>query len=52
MGYTGLALKRLSKEGTQKVMESLKGEIRALLQDPDMEIKETALKILKRRRWL
>ncbi len=47
-----LALKRLGEEGKQKVLESLKDEIRALLDDPDMGIKEGALKILRRRKWV
>ncbi len=48
----GLALKRLSEEGKQKDLESLKGEIGAFLNDPDMSNKEAALKIIRRRKWL
>ncbi len=48
----GLALKRLGEEGKQKDLESLKGEIGAFLNDPDMGIKEAALKIIRRRKWL
>ena len=48
----GLALKRLSEEGKQKDLESLKGEIGAFLNDPDMSIKEAALKIIRRRKWV
>lgn len=48
----GLALRRVAEEGTQKVVESLREEIRLFLGDPDMEIKDIALKILKRRQWL
>ncbi len=48
----GLALKRLGEEGKQKDLESLKGEIGAFLNDPDMSIKEAALKIIRRRKWL
>jgi len=47
-----LALKRLSEEGKQKVLESLRGELGALLEDPNMGIKEAALKILRRRKWV
>ncbi len=47
-----LALKRLSEEGKQKVHESLREELGALLEDPNMDIKEAALKILTRRKWV
>jgi len=48
----GLALKRLSEEGKQKVLDSLREELGALLEDPDMGIKEAALKIIRRRKWV
>ncbi|NIO08978.1 MAG: hypothetical protein GTO40_13565 [Deltaproteobacteria bacterium] len=48
----GLALKRLGEEGKQTDHEELKEEIGALLQDPDMGIKEAALSILRKRKWL
>jgi HEAT repeat protein len=42
-----LALRRLDEAGSGRLQE-LKGEIEALLDDPDMEIKRVALQILKR----
>ncbi len=48
----GLALKRLSEEGMQRDHEILREEIGALLEDPDMGIKEASLDILRRRKWL
>jgi hypothetical protein len=42
----GLALKRLDEEGGGCLLE-IKEEIEALIDDPDMEVKRTALKILK-----
>ena len=43
-----LALKRLAEEGGESVLESLKEEIEALLNNPNMKIKKAALKILRK----
>jgi len=43
-----LALKRLAEEAGESVLESLREEIKPLLDDPDMKIKSAALKILKK----
>jgi HEAT repeat protein len=43
-----LALKRLSEEATESVLDSLRGEIQDLLDDPDMKIKRAALKIQRK----
>ncbi len=40
----------MAEEGGESALESLKEEIGALLEDPDMSIKEAALKILRRRK--
>ncbi len=45
-----LALKRLAKEAGESVLESWRPEIEALLNDSDMDVKRTALKILSTRR--
>jgi HEAT repeat protein len=45
-----LALKRLAEEGGGSVLDSLKEEIEALLNNPNMIIKKAALKILRRNR--
>ncbi len=45
-----LALKRLAEEGEAAVPESLKEEIEALLNNPNMKIKKAALKILRKNR--
>jgi HEAT repeat protein len=45
-----LALKRLSEEAGTSVLELLRGEIEGLLHDPNMEIKNAALKFLRRNR--
>jgi HEAT repeat protein len=45
-----LALKRLDEEAGESVLRSLRGEIEALLGDPDMKVKQTALKILREKR--
>lgn len=47
-----LALKRLGEEGSEVALKSLKEEIGALLHDPNMGIKEAALKIIRRRKWI
>jgi len=44
--FRGLALKRLDGEGGSCLLE-IKEEIEALINAPDMEVKRTALKILK-----
>jgi len=41
-----LALKRLAEERTESVLESLRAEIKTLLDDPDMKVKRAAVKIL------
>jgi HEAT repeat protein len=41
-----LALKRLAEEPSESVLESLRAEIRTLLDDPDMKVKRAAVKIL------
>ena len=41
-----LALKRLAEEPTESVLESLRAEIKTLLDDPDMKVKRAAVKIL------
>jgi HEAT repeat protein len=43
-----LALNRLSEEATESVLDSLRGEIQNLLNDPDMKIKRAALKIQRK----
>jgi hypothetical protein len=43
-----LALKRLAEEGEESVLESLRAEVEALLNDPNMKIKKAALKILRK----
>ncbi len=48
----GSALKRLSEEGKQRDLRALREEIEALLEDPDMSVKETPLDILRRWKWL
>jgi HEAT repeat protein len=45
-----LALKRLSEEAGTSVLELLRREIEGLLHDPNMEIKNAALKFLRRNR--
>jgi HEAT repeat protein len=45
-----LALKRLSEEATENILDSLRGEIQDLLDDPDMKIKRAALKIQRKKR--
>lgn len=45
-----LALKRLAEETGESVLESLRAEIEALLNDPNMKIKKAALKILRENR--
>ncbi len=45
-----LALKRLAEEGGESVLESLKEEIEALLNNPNMKVKKAALKILRKNR--
>ena len=44
----GLAIKRLSEDASEAALKSFSTEIEALLEDPDMEIKKTALKILRK----
>jgi HEAT repeat protein len=44
-----LALKRLAEEAERTVLESLRAEIEALLDDPNMKVKKAALKILRER---
>lgn len=43
-----LALKRLSEEAGESVLESLRKDVEPLLDDPEMKIKSAALKILKK----
>lgn len=43
-----LALKRLSEEAGESVLESLREDVEPLLDDPEMKIKSAALKILKK----
>ncbi|MBI4488008.1 MAG: HEAT repeat domain-containing protein [Deltaproteobacteria bacterium] len=45
-----LALKRLAEEGGESVPKSLRAEIEALLNDPNMKVKKAALKILRKNR--
>ena len=45
-----LALKRLSEEARESVLESLREDVEPLLDDPEMKIKSAALKILKKTR--
>lgn len=45
-----LALKRLAEEAGESVLESLRAEIEALLNDPNMKVKKAALKILRKNR--
>ena len=46
----GLAIRRLAEDAGDAVLQSFPTEIEALLQDPDMELKRAALKILGKRR--
>ena len=46
----GLAIRRLADDAGDAAMRSFPTEIEALLQDPDMEVKRAALKILGKRR--
>jgi HEAT repeat protein len=43
-----LALNRLSEEATESILDSLRGEIQDLLNDPDMKIKRAALNIQRK----
>jgi hypothetical protein len=43
-----LALKRLAEEAGESVLESLREDVKPLLDDPDMKIKSAALKVLKK----
>jgi HEAT repeat protein len=43
-----LALKRLAEEASESVLESLRAEIQALLDDPDMKVKRAAVKIRRK----
>ena len=45
-----LALKRLSEEAGTSVLELLRGEIEGLLHDPNMKVKKSALKFLRKNR--
>lgn len=45
-----LALKRVAEEGGESVLESLRAEIEALLNDSNMKVKKAALDILKKNR--
>ncbi len=45
-----LALKRLAEEGGGSVLDSLKEEIEALLNNPNMKVKKAALNILRNKR--
>ena len=45
-----LALKRLAEEGEESVLELLKEEIKALLNNPNMKVKKAALNILRKNR--
>jgi len=45
-----LALKRLAEEVGESVLKSLREEIEALLNDPNMKVKKAALKILRKKR--
>lgn len=45
-----LALKRLAEEGGESVVESLRAEIEALLDDPNMKVRKAALQVLKKTR--
>jgi HEAT repeat protein len=47
-----LALKRLSEETAESVLESLRADVEPLLDDPDVKIKSAALRILKRSRGI
>ena len=46
----GLAIRRLSEDAGDAVLQSFPAEIEALLEDPDMEVKRASLKILGKRR--
>ena len=46
----GLAIRRLAEDAGDAVLQSFQTEIEALLEDPDMEVKRAALKILGKRR--
>ena len=46
----GLAIKRLAEDAGDTALQSFPTEIEALLEDPDMEVKRAALKILGKRR--
>jgi HEAT repeat protein len=43
-----LALKRIAEEAGEGVLESVRDDVKPLLDDPDMKIKNAALKILKK----
>jgi len=45
-----LALKRLAEEPTESVLESLRAEIKPLLDDPDMKVKRAAVKVFSKNR--
>lgn len=45
-----LALKRLAEETGERVLGSLRAEIEALLDDPNMKVKKAALKVLRMNR--
>jgi len=45
----GLAIKRLHEDASDAALQSFPREIEALLDDPDMEVKRAALKILTKR---
>ena len=45
-----LALKRLAEEPTESVLESLRAEIKTLLDDPDMTVKRAAVKVFSKNR--
>jgi HEAT repeat protein len=45
-----LVLKRLAEEGSASVPESLRAEIQALFDDPDMKVKRAAVKFLTKNR--
>jgi len=45
-----LALKRLAEEPTESVLESLRAEIKTLLDDPDMKVKRAAVKVFSKNR--
>ena len=45
----GLAIKKLAEDAGDAVLQSFPTEIEAVLEDPDMEVKRAALKILSKR---